>query len=116
MQQDYLALRLISNQTNSESFTTQLLTSQWLIHLTDQIRISSSSSSFLPPPLYPLSSIARRQYKQLCQQLPPHRIALVCLQELTRVGSYDKKRGGIPANALAGKTKNCPIFIRIFTS
>jgi hypothetical protein len=75
--------------------------SQWLVHLT-QTMLNPTALAMRIPPVYSLTSAAKKQYTQLFQLLEPDRIALICLQEMTKISNYDSNLSGVPAMKLAG--------------
>jgi hypothetical protein len=90
-------------QSNAQNYL--LLMSQWLVHLTERI-LNSSNHTLLPPAMYPLSKAAQSHYKQLFRLLEPDRIALICLQEMTKISNYDSDLKGVPAMKLAGHSSS----------
>lgn len=110
------------NNNNNDLQQLRLLTSQWLVYLIDQIiqthsnfknnnnknynnnnntnnKINYSSNI---PPIFSLSKLAKSKFTKLCETLEIDRIALICLQEMTRISSYQPELKGIPALKLAG--------------
>lgn len=118
---------LNNNNNNNDLQQLRLLTSQWLVYLIDQIiqthsnfknknnknynnnnlNINNNTNNEINysskiPPIFSLSKLAKSKFTKLCETLEIDRIALICLQEMTRISSYQPELKGIPALKLAG--------------
>lgn len=83
----------------------RLLQAKWFIALTKRIRQGADSGdmgSTFASTKRPLSPAATTVVRRLVSTLGPELMAIICLQELTRISSYDTDLNGVPAVRLAG--------------
>ena len=60
------------------------------------------SRAAFPAARYPLSPAAEKSVERLVRTLGAEMVALICLQELTRVSAYNTELKGVSAKKLAG--------------